>query len=84
MQVLYQTLIYVQVNLKLGIMSGISRNATYLTKINIQKYKATTKQKQKQNKTQKNYRHINYARTGWNIKYVWTRLSITHFKRKKN
>lgn len=44
--------IYVHVNSKLSIMSGISRNATYLTKTNIQKYKATTKQTSKHTKKQ--------------------------------
>lgn len=59
--------IYVHVNSKLNIMSGISRNATHLTK----------------KKPPKNYRHTNKARTGCNIKYVWTLLCITHFNRKK-
>lgn len=72
--------IYVHVNSKLSIMSGISRNATYLTKTN----KQTNQNKKKQkNKNKKKYRQTNKTRTGCNIKYVWTRLNITHFNRKK-
>lgn len=70
--------IYVHVNSKLSIMSGISRNATYLTKTNKQ-----TKTKKKAKQKQKKYRQTNKTRTGCNIKYVWTRLNITHFNRKK-
>lgn len=70
--------IYVHVNSKLSIMSGISRNATYLTKTN----KQTKTKKSKKTKTKK-YRQTNKTRTGCNIKYVWTRLNITHFNRKK-
>lgn len=49
--------IYVHVNSKLSIMSGISRNATYLTKTNKQ---TKTKKKAKKQK-QKKYKQIKPA-----------------------
>lgn len=46
--------IYVLVNSKLSIMSGISRNATYLTKTNKQTKTKKKQKKQKQKKIQTN------------------------------